>query len=95
MRIVINNDWGGFGLSDKAINMYRELSGYDGDMYDLMYDHKWRTNEHLIKVVEAFGAAAGDEYSRLAIVEIPDDVEWTIDEYDGREWVAEKHRTWQ
>lgn len=27
MKIVINNCWGGFGLSDQAVEMYRELSG--------------------------------------------------------------------
>lgn len=26
--------------------------------------------------------------------EVPDDVQWQIEEYDGREWVAETHRTW-
>jgi hypothetical protein len=31
----------------------------------------------------------------LAIVEIPDDVQWIIEENDGMEWVAEKHRTWR
>jgi len=31
----------------------------------------------------------------LAIVEIPDDVEYTIEEYDGNEHVAEAHRTWR
>jgi len=30
----------------------------------------------------------------LKIVDIPDGVEWEIEEYDGMEWVAEKHRTW-
>jgi hypothetical protein len=25
---------------------------------------------------------------------VPDGVEWTVEEYDGREWVAEVHRTW-
>ena len=30
----------------------------------------------------------------LKAIQIPDDVEWTIKEYDGLEWVAEKHRTW-
>jgi hypothetical protein len=29
------------------------------------------------------------------VVEIPDGVEWEIAEYDGLEWVAEKHRTWR
>jgi hypothetical protein len=28
------------------------------------------------------------------VIEIPDDVEWEVEEYDGLEWVAEKHRTW-
>jgi len=28
------------------------------------------------------------------VVEIPDDVEWIVDEYDGKEWVAEQHETW-
>ena len=32
--------------------------------------------------------------STLKIIEIPDDVDWIIEEYDGNEWVAEKHRTW-
>jgi hypothetical protein len=30
----------------------------------------------------------------LKVVEIPDGVKWQIEEYDGSEWVAEKHRTW-
>ena len=32
--------------------------------------------------------------ANLKMVEIPDDVEWEIADYDGKEWVAEKHRTW-
>jgi len=31
----------------------------------------------------------------LRIIEIPDGVEWQIEEYDGDEWIAEKHRTWK
>jgi len=31
----------------------------------------------------------------LKVVEIPDDVEWNVQEYDGNEWVAEKHRIWE
>ena len=31
---------------------------------------------------------------RLEVVESPDGVNWQIEEYDGAEWVAEKHRTW-
>jgi hypothetical protein len=48
----------------------------------------------LIEVIEELGDAANGDCAELAIVEIPDDVEWEISEYDGREHVAEKHRTW-
>lgn len=37
---------------------------------------------------------ASGGFASLKIVEIPDDVEWEICEYDGLEWVAEKHRKW-
>lgn len=48
----------------------------------------------LVACVETLGDKADGPYSELVIVEIPDDVEWTVEEYDGQEWVAEKHRTW-
>jgi len=58
----------------------------------------WRDIERndpvLIQVIEELGTEADNRYSELKIVEIPDDVEWQIEEYDGLEWVAEKHRTW-
>ncbi len=38
----------------------------------------------------------GGEHSHLKVVEIPDDVEYTIEESDmsGVEWIEEKHRKW-
>lgn len=53
-----------------------------------------RDDPLLIQVVEEMGDAADGDYATLAIIEIPDDVEWEIDEYDGKEHIAEKHRTW-
>lgn len=53
-----------------------------------------RTNPDIVAVVEKLGKHASGEFSDLKIVEIPDDVEWVVDDYDGVEWVAEKHRTW-
>ena len=43
----------------------------------------------VVCVLESAGSG-----KRLGTVEIPADVEWEIGEYDGLEWVAEKHRTW-
>jgi hypothetical protein len=45
-------------------------------------------------MVEELGAAAADHFAELRIADVPDDVKWTIEEYDGQEWVAEVHRTW-
>ena len=53
-----------------------------------------RNDPLLVQVVEEMGKDADGGFAELKVVEIPDDVEWQIDEYDGSEWVAEKHRTW-
>jgi hypothetical protein len=29
------------------------------------------------------------------VVRIPADVDWVLQEYDGLEWIAERHRTWE
>jgi hypothetical protein len=54
------------------------------------FDPKVRCHPDLVAVVEELGSEAGD----LKVIEIPDDVEWIIDEHEGSEYVAEKHRTW-
>ena len=48
----------------------------------------------LIKVVEELGVMANGACAELVVVEIPDGVEYEIDEYDGLESVHEKHRSW-
>lgn len=137
MKIVINNCYGGFGLSEKAIFRLAELKGitlypedgkyglktyytvpvnertpeladwHSASMEDRQAANEAYTREHfyardlprddaqLVHVVEELGAkeASGD-YAELKIVEIPDNVEWEIAEYDGSEWVSEKHRVW-
>ena len=64
-------------------------------MDQVFYDWKIsRDDPTLVQVVEEFGEDSWGSYAELKVVEIPNDVEWEINEYDGREWVAEKHRTW-
>jgi len=53
-----------------------------------------RDDPILIKVVEQLKEQASGECSKLKIVEIPDYVDYIIEEYDGYEHIAEKHRTW-
>jgi hypothetical protein len=93
-KIAINTDFGGFGLSDEAIDLYKILTGIP-PATDLYYWEIDRDNPVLIQVIEQLGDNAGGRYSSLKIVEIPDDVEWHIHEYDGLEYIAENHRTWQ
>lgn len=86
MKVVINRCWGGFDLSDKAIAMFKELSGGETS-----YN---RDNPLLVKVVETLGEEANTEYSSLKVVEIPDGVDYYIDDYDGMETIEECHRSW-
>ena len=53
-----------------------------------------RNDPILVEVVNELGEKADGHCAKLKIVEIPDDVEWIIEEYDGKEWVAEDHRRW-
>ena len=54
-----------------------------------------RDDPALVQVVEELGADANARFAELEVVEIPDGVAWQIEEYDGLEHVAEKHRTWR
>ena len=54
----------------------------------------FRSDPDILGVVEALGEKANGKDAQLRIIEIPDDVEWHIEEYDGLEHVAENHRTW-
>jgi hypothetical protein len=139
MKVVINAQHGGFGLSREACERYWELKGiavwtepgtFTGQyiywlrppedrmeskegaaFYEMTLEDRQAYNEEyrnqvwyerdvarndpvLIQVVEELGVKASGRFADLKVVEIPDDVEWQIDEYDGLEWVSEKHRTW-
>lgn len=141
MKVVINNCYGGFGLSSKAMYEYAKRKGITLHRYCTRADNPeiverlsetageafwfgyyvtkdfgdtldretfWKTagdcifnpsdidrdDPDLVAVVELLQGEAGDDCSSLKVVEIPDDVDYEIEEYDGNEWVAEKHRTW-
>ena len=82
-------DWNKATMEEKiAYNeKYSEQTCYERDIE--------RNDPDLIRAIETVGTEeASGGYASLKIVEIPDDVEWQIEEYDGSEWVAEKHRIW-
>ena len=53
-----------------------------------------RTDSDLIAVIEELGDDASGSCSALSIVDIPDDIEWEISNYDGMETIEEVHRSW-
>jgi hypothetical protein len=90
MKIVINTCYGGFGLSKEALALFNERSGTT-----ITYEHDIeRNNPILVEIVEQLGEAADGNYAELKVVEIPDDVQWHIAEYDGWETIHEDHRVW-
>ena len=140
MKIAINKCYGGFSLSDKAIEMimkrkglgcyrYKQTKFHHSDGIDeytrvddnepepssfmnystidlgktignIPYENYWyyrnleRTDEDLVSVIEELGNEASGAYGHVTIVEVPDDVDWEIDDYDGIETIHEKHRVW-
>ncbi len=72
----------------------RQKSNAKWDKITLTERPSERDDEKLIQVIEELGENANGYCARLKIVEIPTDIEWEIEEYDGSEWVAEKHQTW-
>jgi len=64
----------------------------DGVVYS--YDEEERSDPHIIEAVEKLGKKANGRCSKLKIVEVPDGVDYTIEDHDGVEHVAERHRTW-
>lgn len=53
-----------------------------------------RNDPILVQLVEENSELYSGRCAELAVVEIPDGVNYEIEEYDGREHVAETHRTW-
>lgn len=81
MKILLNKCYGGFGLSDEFVEKYPQFDKYD--------DYE-RHDETLIKCVEEFGLdKSASSFSEFRIIEIPDDVKYSIHNYDGMEHINE------
>lgn len=85
MKIVIHRGYGRFHIPFAFYDEYCN-SGNACTMIT-------RTTPELIEWVERHPSDCSTR--GLKVVDIPDDVEWEIEEKDGDEWVSEKHRRWQ
>lgn len=64
------------------------------EKYNLYLDKNYREDPILIEVVEELKERANTSCSNLKVVEIPDDLDYVIDEYDGIETLHAKVQEW-
>lgn len=104
MKVVLNKCYGGYGLSDEAIELYLTkknipiVSASTGNIYNYYivgdddrfnyYSIKDRHDPILVEVVEELGEKSYGYCAELEIIEIPDGCQYQIDEYDGMESIA-------
>ena len=98
--------WSAFTVKDpnvlnKGDKNWGFLSPKEKDDYNKLYKSLHldrapsdRTDELLIQVIEELGKEANGICADLKIIEIPDDIEYEITEYDGLEKVEEIHKSW-
>lgn len=137
MKVILNKCYGGFGVSQKAYELYAKKKGIElfvyklectndkpiyrktdmgssiftitftkdfGDYVDLYDDNSekyilelcsnHREDPVLIEVVEELGDRANSPFSKLVVVDIPDGMEYEIDDYDGVETLHQKVEKW-
>ena len=90
-KVVINNCYGGFGLSRKAVEMLQDLKHENGDknfVYSQFSDTLLRHDPDLVKVVETLGKEASSSFANLEVEEIYSRL-YKIDDYDGLERIDE------
>lgn len=96
MKIIINRCYGLFDLSEKGIKSVNLLKKRRG-LPPLPEDLKGvREDPEVISLVEKDSSGSRNQHcAHLKVVEIPDGIDWEIQDYDGMEWIAEVHRTWR
>ena len=94
MKIVVNKAFGGFRIPEKLV---KELGWYcvyfKGGESDDDPSYDEHADPELIAALERM-IENGEIIGPLKIVEIPDDVNWYIEDYDGIETIHEVHRSW-
>ena len=71
-----------------------EISEEDYEKYHLYLNTENREDPVLIEVVEELGKEASGTCGNLVIVEIPKELDYVIDDYDGIETLHEKVQEW-
>lgn len=90
-KVVVYNTYGNFKIYDIIYKRMEEM-GYDiskSNNLDI------RTNKFFIKAVEEH---LNDDKIKnklpYLVLKIPSNVDWILQQYDGWEWISEKHKIW-
>lgn len=108
VKIAYNACFGGFGLSNEAIELYLKKKGYKytklkpkyswGSCFDVTDPADFcdrdieRHDPILIDVIEELGELANGDCAKLAIEELDAGTQYRIDEYDGNESINTRDR---
>ena len=85
MKVLYNTCYGGFNFSNKFV---AEFNRRFPDKAITSYDEGCRSDPDAVALFEELGSEeSSGHYAELSVMEIPDDVNWSIREYDGRESV--------
>ena len=102
MKVVINKCYGGFGISaavrkelglpkSEYCSIYNEDLGIKSSNYNAI-----RSDKRLINAIEKIGIEnSHGDHAKLKIVEIPDGIDFYIDDYDGIESIHQTHQSWE
>ena len=71
-----------------------DISKEDWEKHILYLGTDNREDDILIKVVEELGDEASGSFGELIVVQIPDDLDYVIDDYDGIETLHARVETW-
>lgn len=92
-EVVLNKCYGGFSLSKEAY----EYLGLEWDGYGFAYsEYAKRADPKLVECIKTLGERADGCFSKLRIVDVPDDIdlESCTSDYDGIETIEEPHMSW-
>lgn len=100
MKVIINNQYGGYGLSTEILKMYLErtntpytTSYQSGDYYSydcIVVDGDSFTSDCIQRhdpVLVEILEEVGYVNKGLQIVVVPDFAKYSLGEYDGKEWI--------
>ncbi len=94
IKVIMNINYGGFILSDKALFILGKL-GMTKDVIDNMSSFEVMTNKKIIQVIEELGIEANGLSTKIEIIDVPrDGIKVLIEKYGNMKYKDEEHCIW-